>query len=112
MVLAPGEGGCRTGDCEDLEAPPQVVATCNSFWSGERSPPLSVEEETERNRFHVRSFRGIIFTQDSHLDNLAFPSLSRLMVRDGGCQPTGDLPIPKTLNQPASPHPPCPSHSG
>lgn len=39
VVLAPGKGlgDCRAGDCEDLVAPPWVVATCNSFWSGERS---------------------------------------------------------------------------
>lgn len=32
------ERGCRAGNYEDLMASPCVVATCNSFWSGERSP--------------------------------------------------------------------------
>lgn len=48
-ILAPGKGlgSCRAGNCEDLLVPLWVVATCNSFWSGERSPLLPVEEETE-----------------------------------------------------------------
>lgn len=49
MVFAPGEGpgGFRAGNCEDLMVPRWVVATCNSFWFGERSPLLSVEKDTE-----------------------------------------------------------------
>lgn len=48
-TLAPGEGpeSRRAGKYEDLVAPPWVVATCTSFWSGERSPPLSVEKKTD-----------------------------------------------------------------
>ena len=49
MVLAPGKGlgSCRAGNGEDLVVPLWAVATCNSFWSGERSSLLPVEKETE-----------------------------------------------------------------
>ena len=92
MVLAPGKGlgSCRAGNCEDLVVPLWVVATCNSFWSGERSPCYLWRN---RNRPELRVFGGTTLSQDQLFCPLTFPGQA-----DGqGCKewPQGALPSPK-----------------
>lgn len=70
MVFAPGEGrgGFRAGDCEDLMAPQWVVATCNSFWSGERSLLLSVGKTQKQ--ISGKGLQDIILNQDQPFGQL------------------------------------------
>lgn len=59
-VFAPEEGLRAAGlaNGRTLVAPPGVVATCKSFWSGERNPKLSAKKKTIKKHTSDKSLQS------------------------------------------------------